>query len=143
MVYHSKTDVTSIACIFLLVWIVGFSAMIPFMNSLFSVVTMSLFFIISGVFLWWYVTSIKYVFYKKYLLVKGGPFRRKVPYQNITKVSQTTDKFTGYRISASEKGLELFVNQGALHSIKVLPTDKINFISELEKRCPNIQISIK
>ncbi|MGE7688932.1 PH domain-containing protein [Lysinibacillus sp. NPDC097214] len=51
------------------------------------------------------------VFCEDYLLLKGGPFKSKIPYQNITKVSPTTDRFTRYRISSSNIGLELFFNQ--------------------------------
>ncbi|MFJ7890436.1 PH domain-containing protein [Lysinibacillus xylanilyticus] len=97
-------------------------------------------FIISLGFIVWYGTSIRYVFCEDYLLIKGGPFKSKIPYQNITKIATTTDEFTGYRISSSEKGLELFLKSATHGSIKILPNDKMKFITELSKRCPNTQI---
>ena len=82
----------------------------------------------------------KYVFREDFLLIKGGPFKSKILYQNITKVSPTTDRFTGYRISTSDKGFELFLKSATVGSIKILPKDKTGFITELRKRCPNTQI---
>ncbi|WP_369436093.1 PH domain-containing protein [Lysinibacillus fusiformis] len=102
--------------------------------SIFTICIFSLGFIV------WYGTSISYVFCEGYLLIKGGPFKSKIAYQNITKISTTTDGFTGYRISSSDKGLELFLKSTTLESIKILPNDKMKFITELRKRCPNTQI---
>ncbi|MGE7694617.1 PH domain-containing protein [Lysinibacillus sp. NPDC094177] len=105
-----------------------------------TVFIMSVMFIISAIFIWCYANSIKFVFCENYFLVKGGPFKSKIPYQSITKVSPTIDKFTGYRISSSDKGLEIFYKTAAHGSIKILPKDKMKFILELKKRCPNAQI---
>lgn|SRR5690554_1637918 len=140
MVYHSKADVFSIIFIFLLVWIMGAMSLLPFITSLLTVIIISLFFIISTIFIWWYAISIKYVFYEDHLLVKGGPFRKKISYQSITRVSPTTDKLTGYRISSTDKGIELFYKSETRGSIKILPKDKMMFLTELKKRCPNTQI---
>ncbi|MFJ7887331.1 PH domain-containing protein [Lysinibacillus xylanilyticus] len=125
---------------FLMVWIFGAISLLPF-TSLSTVIIMSTAFIISVVFVWWYANSIKFVFYDNYLLVRGGPFKSKIPYQSITRVSPTTDKYTGYLISSSDKGLEIFCSTAANGSIKILPKDKMQFILELKKRCPNAQIS--
>ncbi|WP_427107692.1 PH domain-containing protein [Lysinibacillus xylanilyticus] len=140
MVYHAKTDIILTIIMFLMVWIFGAISLLPF-TSLSTVIIMSTAFIVSVVFVWWYANSIKFVFYDNYLLVKGGPFKSKIPYQSITRVSQTTDKYTGYLISSSDKGLEIFYSTAANGSIKILPKDKMQFILELKKRCPNAQIS--
>ncbi|TPE65936.1 hypothetical protein AMD02_019835 [Halalkalibacterium halodurans] len=140
MVYHSKTDTFSITFIFLSIWIIGALSLFPFISSFSTIITMLTIFIISAGLIWWYATSIKYVFYKDYLVVKGGPFKSKIPYQSITRVSPTTEKFTGYRISSSDKGLELFYKSETYGSIKILPEDKMKFITDLKKRCPNAQI---
>jgi len=140
MVYHAKTDIILTIIMFLMVWIFGAISLLPF-ASLSTVIIMSTAFIVSVVFVWWYANSIKFVFYDNYLLVKGGPFKSKIPYQSITRVSPTTDKYTGYLISSSDKGLEIFYSTAANGSIKILPKDKMQFILELKKRCPNAQIS--
>ncbi|MEI4769446.1 PH domain-containing protein [Psychrobacillus sp. FJAT-51614] len=145
MVFRSKVDIFFNTFIFLVVLIMGaisllFPQFIYEETSLSIVIIMSAIFIISVGFMLWYVISIKYVFYEDYLLIKGGPFRSKIPYQNITKVSPTTDRFTGYRISSSDNGLELFYKSATFGSIKIVPKDRKEFITELRKRCPNTQI---
>ncbi|MFJ6266643.1 PH domain-containing protein [Lysinibacillus xylanilyticus] len=139
MVYHAKTDIILTIIMFLMVWILGAISLLPF-TSLSTVIIMSMAFIVSVVFVWWYANSIKFVFCDNYLLVKGGPFKSKILYQSITRVSPTTDKYTGYLISSSDKGLEIFYSTAANGSIKILPKDKMQFILELKKRCPNAQI---
>ncbi|MEY9979255.1 PH domain-containing protein [Lysinibacillus sp. RC79] len=110
MVYHAKTDIILTIIIFLLFWLFGAISLLSF-TSLSTVIIMSTTFIVSVVFIWWYVNSIKFVFCENYLLVKGGPFKSKIPYQSITRVSPTTEKYTGYLISSSDKGLEYFIKQ--------------------------------
>ncbi|MGC8230217.1 PH domain-containing protein [Pseudobacillus badius] len=140
MVYHSKPDVFSIVSIFLLIWIMGVVSLVPFITSFAIGIIMSAIFVISAIFIWWYAVSIQYVFCEDDLLIKGGPFQNKIPYESIRRVAPTSDKLTGYRISAADKGLELFYQRDVHGSIKILPKDKMQFISELKKRCPNVQL---
>ncbi|MFF5996034.1 PH domain-containing protein [Lysinibacillus sp. KU-BSD001] len=139
MVYHVKVDMFSIIVIFLMIWGMGAITLLPLITSLSIVIIMFAMLIISAIFVWWYVISVKYVLHEDYLLVKGGPFKIKIPYHSITKVAPTTDQWTGYRISASDKGIELFYKAEAHRSINVLPKDKMEFIAELSKRCPHVQ----
>ncbi|UPW81424.1 PH domain-containing protein [Lysinibacillus sp. Ag94] len=140
MVYQAKTNIFYTIIVFLLVWIFGAISLFPFITSLLIVVIMLTAFIVSFVFIFWYVNSIKFVFCENYLLVKGGPFKSKISYQSIARVSPTTDKYTGYLISSFDKGLEIFYKTANYGSIKILPEDKMKFILELKKRCPNAQI---
>ncbi|WP_236611112.1 PH domain-containing protein [Halalkalibacterium ligniniphilum] len=87
----------------------------------------------------WYRTSIKYIFHEKYLLIKGGPFKRRISYETISKVSPTTDKLTGFRITPSDKGIELSFESKT--NMKFSLENKSTFLSELRKRCPNADIS--
>src|SRR5699024_8358275 len=98
-------------------------------------ITFTLFIVSVGIIVWT-AFFIKYVFYEDFLLVKGGPFRSKIPYQTITKVSPTDDIFTGYRILSSKQGLEIFYTSAMLESVKISPKNKTEFITELKKRCP-------
>lgn len=109
-------------------------------TSLSIVIILSAIFVISAGLIFWYATSIKYVFNEDYLLIKGGPFKSKIPYENIIEVAPTSERFTGYRILDSDKGFEILLTSGPLRNVKVLPKDKINFIIELRKRCPNALI---
>ncbi|WP_110926221.1 PH domain-containing protein [Bacillus massiliglaciei] len=93
-------------------------------------------------FLWWIVCSIKYVFFQDYLLVKGGFFRSRIPYQDIIKVSPVKEVFTGYRLLSAKNGLELFYTSASLGSVKISPNERERFISELKARCPNVRVDV-
>lgn len=142
MVFRSKVDTFLLILLFFVVAVMGSIPLFPIFKgaSLSVLIITAAFFICSFAFLLWYGTSIKYVFCEDYLLIKGGPFKSKILYQNITKVSSTTAGFTGYRISSSDKGLELVLKSARFRSIKILPKDKMEFISELRKRCPHTLI---
>ena len=85
----------------------------------------------------WSSFSIKYVFHQDYLFVKGGPFRSRIPYENITKVSPTSSIFVGYRLLSSRDAIEIFYKTSLMGSVKISPEDQKAFIAELKKRCPN------
>ncbi|WP_062678781.1 PH domain-containing protein [Parageobacillus toebii] len=106
-------------------------------RTMFDTVIVFSLLIISVGFIVWSVLSIKYVFYDDYLLVKGGAFRSRISYKDITKVSPTNDIFTGYRLLSSASGIEIFYKSGILGSVKISPKEKELFLSELKKRCPN------
>lgn len=139
MVFRTKVNMYLLISIFLVVVIMGSIPLLslykqlPFPILLLIVVL----FLVAGGFVWWYGTSIQCIFYKEYLLIKGGPFKRRVPYHTITKVAPTTDKFTGYRITPSDIGLELCVESTSFGRIKILTENKLGFIEELKKRCPH------
>lgn len=145
MTFQSKVDRFFSNSILIIVLIIGALALLPlffgdFRNEIATVVIfMTILLIVIG-FILWTAFSIKYVFNHNYLFVKGGPFRSRIPYENITKVSPTTEIFTGYRILSSKDGLEIFYKNAALGSLKISPENKSEFITELKKRCSNVQI---
>ncbi|PEW02914.1 hypothetical protein CN425_08340 [Bacillus cereus] len=142
MVFRANVNVSLIFLIFLVTFIMSSIPLLSlFMyETLPIVIILPVIFLILAGFILWYATSITYVFYEDYLLIKGGPFKSKISYEDITGVSSTEDTFTGYRITSSEKGIKLFYKSAIGGSIKVLPVDKIEFITELRNRCPNVQI---
>lgn len=144
MTFRSKVDNFFMAIIFIVFLLIGIATLLPVIidknastTSIFLMLT--LFIVLEGVIVW-SAFFIKYVFYEDFLLVRGGPFRSKIPYQSITKVTSTEEIFTGYRILSSKQGLELFYNSSAFGSVKISPKNKEEFITELKKQCPNLQI---
>lgn len=97
-------------------------------------------FFLSTVFLLWLTLTNKYTFHQNHLVVKGGPFRSRIPYNEITKISPTSEILTGYRLLSSKESYELFYKTGILGSVKISPKESKRFISELKKRCPSIEI---
>ena len=143
MVFRSKIDAFFVNFMLVVVLIIAMVAFFPlFIEDVpfAAVLILTFIFIIMVSFIVWITFSVKYIFYQDHLLIKGGPFRSRVPYENITKVSPTTAIFTGHTILSSRDGLEIFNKTTFSGSVKISPRDKSEFINELKKRCPNIQI---
>ena len=144
MVYHSKVDPLFRNIILAAVLVIALASFLPLFveggTQLPVVLILSSTFLIAVSSILWTAFSVKYIFHEDYLLIKGGPFRSKVLYKNITKVAPTTDIFTGYRILSSRDALEIFNKTTVFGSVKISPKAKSEFITELRKRCPNAKI---
>ncbi|WP_332871721.1 PH domain-containing protein [Paraliobacillus zengyii] len=137
MIFRSKVDTYFIIFISITVLLMGVVVYLPLLidkeATISIVIIMSAIFIISVGFILWSAFSIKYIFNEDYLLVKGGPFRSKVPYQAITKISLTNNIFTGYRILSSKNGIEIFYSSTILGSIKISPKNKSRVYHRIKK----------
>ena len=144
MTMHSKLDEFFIKFILISIIIIGVVLFIPLFfidirGELNTVIMLIGIFLVLTSFILWASLSVEYVFNQDYLVVKGGPFRSRIPYENITKVSSTTAVFTGYTIVTSRDALEIFYKNALLGSVKVSPKNKGEFIAELKKRNPYVQ----
>ncbi|MBO1002487.1 PH domain-containing protein [Pseudogracilibacillus auburnensis] len=144
MVFRSEIDTFFIRFMLIVVLIIGVATFWPLFleggKALPVIIILTSIFLIVISFILWSAFSVKYVFYQDYLFVKGGPFRSRIQYEQITKVSPTTEIFTGYRILSSRDGLEIFYKTAALGSVKISPKDKKEFINEIKERCPNVKV---
>ena len=70
------------------------------------------------------------------MLVKTGPFKKRVQYIEITSIRPTKDIFTGYRILSSMDAIAISYRSGLMGEIKISPKDKDAFLSELRARVP-------
>lgn len=142
MEYRSKVDKFFVVFISITLSIIMAVFLIPLIldtdKTLVDVIIVLTLCFLSIAFILWTSFSIKYIFNTETLLIKGGPFKTRIPYEDITKLTETTEIFTGYRVLASKDSLEVFYKKGILGSVKISPTDKKRFISELKKRCPNL-----
>lgn len=125
--------------------IIGLVAFIPlyFLNvqqDSSVVLILTIIFLVSTGFVLWTKLSIKYVFEQDDLFIKGGPFRARIPYENIIKISPTTAVFTGFRVLSSKDAIEIFYKKAVLGSVKISPKNKDEFISELNKRSPHLSL---
>ncbi|REB05211.1 hypothetical protein DVB69_15750 [Sporosarcina sp. BI001-red] len=105
------------------------------------ILTLAVVFLFSNGVIAWCSFAVRYVFYPNYLLVKGGPFRSKIPYETITTVATSRDIYTGYRLLSSVDALELFYEHAILGSVKISPLDKEAFLKELMIRNPQVKVS--
>lgn len=144
MLFHSKVDNFFVVTISIMLFVILAIFIIPLSldserTIIDTIVVLSLC-ILSIVFILWSAFSVKYVFYQDHLFVKGGIFRSRIPYEEITRISTTKEIFTGYRLLSSKDGIEIFYKSSTLGSVKISPKDIELFISEIKKRCPNVQI---
>ncbi|UOQ86579.1 PH domain-containing protein [Gracilibacillus salinarum] len=144
MVFRSKVDTFFVSFISIAVLIIGLACFFPLFleggSELPVAVILILIFLMVTGFILWCAFSVKYVFYQEYLFIKGGPFKSRISYEKITKVSPTKDIFTGYRVLSSRDGIEIFYTKAVLGSVKISPKEKKEFITELTKRCPRVQV---
>nr|WP_144926395.1 PH domain-containing protein [Paenibacillus bovis] len=150
MVFRAKVDAFFVNFMLIVIIVIGLGSFFPFfMEEIRNeaagvlvqvVIILTSIFLIVISFILWVAFSVRYVFYQDYLFIKGGPFRSRIPYENITKVSPTTKIFTGHRILSSRDAIEIFNKTTFMGSMKTSPSNRKEFISELKKRCPNIQI---
>ncbi|MDF1509653.1 PH domain-containing protein [Robertmurraya sp. DFI.2.37] len=143
MVFRSKVDAFFVNFMLVVVLIIALASFFPLFleggtEPLVVLILTSTFLIIIG-FILWCTFSVKYVFYQDYLLVKGGPFKSRIPYEEITKVSPTREIFTGYRILSSRDAIEIFYKTAFMGSVKISPKEQKRFMIELEKHCPHIR----
>ncbi|MDY0407053.1 PH domain-containing protein [Virgibacillus sp. 179-BFC.A HS] len=143
MVFRSKIDKFFVITIAITLLIILAVCIIPLVLSKSTVaetiVVLSLCALSIGLILW-SAFFIRYEFFPNHLFVRGGLFRSRIPYEKITKVTPTSAIFTGYRIMSSRDGIEIFYQNATLGSVKVSPKNKSEFIAELKKHCPNVQI---
>lgn len=144
MVFHSKVDAFFITVMLIVVLVIGLVSFFPLFTEggtqLPVVLILSSSFLIVTSFVLWTAFSVKYIFFPNYLLIKGGPFRSRIPYESVIKVSPTTAIFIGHRILSSRDAIEIFNKTTFMGSIKISPRNKREFISELKKRCQNVKI---
>ncbi|MFD1206285.1 PH domain-containing protein [Sporosarcina contaminans] len=150
MVFRSKVDAFFGNFMLIVVLIIALVSFFPFFIEevrnepaeviIPAVIILTSIFLIVTSFLLWTLFSVKYIFYQDYLLIKGGPFKSRIPYENISKVSPTTAIFTGHRILSSKDAIEIFNKTTFMGSIKISPSNRKEFINELKKQCPDIQI---
>lgn len=146
MLFRSKVDTFFGVFIFIAIAIIGAVTILPMfldeeIPNAAVIILISSFFFSVGLILW-PIFYIKYMFTEDYLLVRGGPFRSKIVYEDMTKVSRTRDIFTGYRILSSRDSLEISYKTSMLGSVKISPKDEREFLEELQKRCPHLTIDL-
>ena len=145
MVFRSKVDAFFIKFMLLVVLVIASGSLFPLFieevrNNVTAVIVLISTFLLVISFLLWANFSATYIFEKDYLVIKSGPFRYRIPYKNITKVSPTTAIFSGHKALSSRDALEIFNKTTFYGSIKISPKRKKEFMTELIKRCPSLQI---
>ncbi|MBM7578049.1 PH domain-containing protein [Jeotgalibacillus terrae] len=146
MTFRSKIDQSYKVLMFIAVFITGIATLFPIfiddkLDQIGVIILISIF-VGTVCFLLWTVFSIKYILFEDYLLVKGGPFRSRIRYEDITKIARTHDLVTGYRLTMSSDSIEIFYRTAVFGSVKISPAALDDFLEEISRRSPNVRIDM-
>ncbi|WP_244499293.1 PH domain-containing protein [Terribacillus halophilus] len=126
-----------------LLWLVSFWPLIIFSGIVLVEFLLLLSVFVIGVsIISWSAFQINYEFYPDYLLVKGGPFVSRIPYDKITSVTLSNNIFSGYRVLSSRDAIEIFYKHALWGSVTIAPDYKKEFLHELTKRCPHAEMRV-
>ncbi|MFJ8065914.1 PH domain-containing protein [Psychrobacillus sp. NPDC096426] len=147
MTFRSKRDRTFIGFISVAIIIIALATLLPAMFEIFTQVpdmtavwiTIVLFLLCTG-FIGWISFDIEYTFKDDYLFVRGGPFRSKIPYEDITKVKPTSNILAGYRILSSKDALEIHYKKALTGSVIISPERQEVFLQVLVEKAPHIHL---
>ena len=146
MLFRSKVDKSFLLLISFVLLVISAVFLMPLYfdqdRTVQDTVIVLLLYLFSAGLILWSSIDIKYVFYPDFLLVKGGLFRSRIPYAEISRVTKTNEILIGYRLLSSKDALEIHYNTGWLGSVKISPRDKKEFIDQLQQHCPHITIHI-
>ena len=146
MIFRSKVDKLFLLLISFALLVISAVFLMPLYldqeRTVQDTVILLLLYLFSAGLILWSSIDIKYVFYPDFLLVKGGLFRSRIPYAEISRVTETNEILIGYRLLSSKDALEIHYKTGWLGSVKISPEDKKGFVDQLQKHCPHITIHI-
>jgi uncharacterized membrane protein YdbT with pleckstrin-like domain len=72
------------------------------------------------------------------LICKCLFFKREIPYSNIRKVEKQTGIYAGIKFSTAWRGLVVYYNK--YDDLLISPEKELEFMHEIQKKCPTIQI---
>ena len=85
----------------------------------------------------WIVLGTRYEFAEHDLLICSGPFRWRVPLEQVRAVAPSRSVLSAPALSLDR----LRIAYGRAGSILISPRDKLQFLSELQRRCPGIDVA--
>ena len=148
MKFRSKIDRTFIVIMSMALVIVAIATLWPVAYELFyasspeypAIWIMTILFFVCAGFLLWVSLDIHYIFYDDFLYVKGGPFRSKIKYEDMTKVNKSSNILAGYRILSSKDALEIHYKHSLMGSVIISPVNQAQFLKVLSEKATHISI---
>ncbi|SDO22126.1 PH domain-containing protein [Psychrobacillus sp. OK028] len=146
MEFRSKIDRTFIIMMSVAIVIIALATLWPVAYELFytnspeylAIWIMIALFLVCTVFLLWVSLDIHYIIFDDYLYVKGGPFRSKIKYKDMTRVNKSSNILVGYRILSSKDALEIYYKHSLMGSIIISPDNQEQFLELLLQKAPHI-----
>lgn len=143
MRFKAKRDMAFAAMMIVSISVIALACLVPSYFAIYYepepewlavIILVGLFILCTGFMIWIWM-DIEYVLLEDYLYVRGGPFRSKIPYDQITRMFESNNMLIGYRVLSSKDALEIQYKTGLMGSIIISPENKQEFMEELRKRC--------
>ncbi|WP_020617023.1 PH domain-containing protein [Paenibacillus daejeonensis] len=83
----------------------------------------------------WIWLDMRYTFTQEQLVLKSGPFVKRIPYESVQSVRPTRSVMS----SAATSIDRLEIRYGRFDDVHVSPLEEARFIEELRRRCPGLQ----
>lgn len=99
--------------------------------------------VLATVSLIWCAVDIRYELRTEYLYVKGGPFRSRIKYSDITRITGDPNLWVGYRILFSKDAIAVHYRTGVTGNVVISPENIELFIAELLKHNNSIKVDLK
>ncbi|MFJ7972728.1 PH domain-containing protein [Psychrobacillus sp. NPDC096389] len=146
LAFKSKRDKTFFRMIIAAIVVVALVTLVPAIYELFftvegdmlAVIITTILFLLCAGFIVWISFDIEYTFTENHLFVRGGPFRSKISYEDITKVNPTSNILVGYRVLSSKDALEIHYKKALLRSVIISPEKQELFLQVLVEKAPHI-----
>ncbi|WP_313893215.1 PH domain-containing protein [Psychrobacillus sp.] len=146
MKFKSKRDRTFMGLMTGAIVLIAIATLWPVVYELFftekpdlvAITIMSALCLLTIGFLLWIVVDIEYTFQADYLLVRGGIFKSKIQYEDMTKVNHTSNIIAGYRILSSKDAIEIHYTKSLLGSVIISPERQEEFLNILLEKAPHI-----
>lgn len=147
MTFRSKIDRFYIIFHSITLLVIAITCFFPYfieedVPAMASVILISMFVLCAG-FLLWMLFDIRYRIEPDCLFVKAGPLKKRIPYEEISRVSPTRDVFTGTRMLSSRDAVEVFYRSAFAGSVKISPHEKERFLEELKNHVPESKFKEK
>ncbi len=140
MIFHSKIDRFYLSLNGIALLIVALACFFPYFIEdevpiTASVILIGTFVLCEGLLLW-LLFDIRYEIKPDHLFVKAGPVSKRIPYEEISRVSPTRDVFSGFRLLSSQDAIEILYRSAFMGSVKISPLEKERFLDELKRHLP-------
>jgi len=86
----------------------------------------------------WVFLGTKYAFLEDCLLVKSGPYARRIPYASISSAKPSKDISSAPALSLDRLALTVSNGKYVTDVILVSPADRDGFLRELKQHCPQV-----
>lgn len=148
LAFKSKRDKIFFRMIIAAIVVVALVTLVPAIYELLftverdmlAVMITTILFLLCAGFIVWISFDIEYTFTEDHLFVRGGPFRSKIPYEDITKVNPTSNILVGYRVLSSKDALEIHYKKALLGSVIISPERQELFLQVLVEKAPHIHL---